>query len=53
MKLGKNCGIKTIFYNPKCLEIDKDLIDFEINDLRQVKNLIKTINNKLCQEKNF
>lgn len=44
MKLGKNCGIKTIFYNPKNLKIDKDLVDFEISDLRQVKSLIEKIN---------
>lgn len=47
MKLGKNCGLKTIFYNPKSLETDKDLVDFEIKDLRQVKDLIQAINNKV------
>ena len=47
MKLGKNCGLKTIFYNPKSLETDKDLVDFEIKDLRQVKDLIQAINYKV------
>ncbi|MDO5028149.1 MAG: HAD-IA family hydrolase [Bacillota bacterium] len=44
IQLSKNCGFKNIFYNPKGLDLAESQVDYNISDLRQVKEIIEKIN---------
>lgn len=44
---GKNCGIKTVWFNKNNVKNDTDIIpDYEINKLNQISSLIDKINAK-------
>lgn len=47
IKGGKNCGIKTVWFNKNTIKNETDIIpDYEINKLNQVNPLIEKINGK-------
>lgn len=46
MKLARNCGFLSIFYNPKNLDLGPGQVDYIISDLREVREIIERENEK-------